>query len=245
MPVVTVPVLSSTIVSTLRVDSSTSGPLMRTPSCAARPVPTNRAVGVASPSAHGQAMIRTATAAVSAAVSGKPAASHVARVASATAMTSGTNTPATRSANRWTGALPDWAASISLAICASWVSSPTRVARTTRRPPALTVPPVTASPWPTSTGTGSPVSIEASTAEDPATTIPSVAIFSPGRTTNSSPIMSRSTGRRVSAPSRSTATSLAPNSSSARSAAPARRLERFSKYRPARTNRVTPAATSK
>ena len=65
-PVVTVPVLSSTIVSTVRVDSSTSGPLMRMPSWAPRPVPTSSAVGVASPRAHGQAMISTATAAVKA-----------------------------------------------------------------------------------------------------------------------------------------------------------------------------------
>ena len=65
-PVVTVPVLSSTIVSTLRVDSSTSGPLISRPSCAPRPVPTSSAVGVARPSAHGQAMISTATAAVKA-----------------------------------------------------------------------------------------------------------------------------------------------------------------------------------
>ncbi len=66
-PVVTVPVLSSTIVSTRRVCSSTSGPLIRMPSWAPRPVPTMSAVGVASPSAHGQAMISTATAAVNAA----------------------------------------------------------------------------------------------------------------------------------------------------------------------------------
>ncbi len=67
MPVVTVPVLSSTTVSMARVDSSTSGPLIRMPSWAPRPVPTISAVGVARPSAHGQAMISTATAAVNAA----------------------------------------------------------------------------------------------------------------------------------------------------------------------------------
>ena len=39
---------------------------MRMPSCAPRPVPTSSAVGVASPRAHGQAMISTATAAVKA-----------------------------------------------------------------------------------------------------------------------------------------------------------------------------------
>src|SRR5690625_6894777 len=52
LPVVTVPVLSSTIVSTLRVDSRVSGPLMRTPICAPRPVPTSSAVGVARPRAQ-------------------------------------------------------------------------------------------------------------------------------------------------------------------------------------------------
>ena len=60
------PVLSSTTVSTRRVDSSTSGPLISSPSWAPRPVPTISAVGVASPSAQGQAMISTATAAVNA-----------------------------------------------------------------------------------------------------------------------------------------------------------------------------------
>ena len=71
-PVVTVPVLSSTMVSTCRVDSSTCGPLIRIPSCAPRPVPTSNAVGVASPSAQGQAMINTATAAANAACASAP-----------------------------------------------------------------------------------------------------------------------------------------------------------------------------
>ena len=115
-------------------------------------------------------------------------------MATAITMTIGTKTPETWSASRCTSALPVWASSTSLAICASWVSEPTRVARTTSRPPALTVAPVTASPSPTSTGTDSPVSMEASTAEVPETTTPSVAIFSPGRTTNSSPTARSSTG---------------------------------------------------
>jgi hypothetical protein len=45
---------------------------MRMPSWAPRPVPTSSAVGVASPRAQGQAMIRTATAAVKAAVAEWP-----------------------------------------------------------------------------------------------------------------------------------------------------------------------------
>ena len=56
-------------------------------------------------------------------------------------MTIGTNTAETRSASRWTGALPAWACSTSRAIWASCVSAPIRVARTTSRPPSLTVAP--------------------------------------------------------------------------------------------------------
>ena len=144
-------------------------------------------------------------------------------------MTTGTNTAEIRSASRCTGALPTCAFFTRRATWASWVSAPIRVARTTRRPPALTHPPVTASPWPTSAGTSSPVSIEVSTAELPEVMTPSVAIFSPGRTTNSSPTASCSTGIRTSVPSRSTTTSLAPSDSSARSAAPARRFARASR----------------
>ena len=228
-PVVIVPVLSNTIVSTRRVDSSTSGPLIRIPSWAPRPVPTSSAVGVARPSAHGQAMISTATAAVNAVVAPSPAPIQNPNVPTARAMTRGTNTAETRSARRWTGALPFCASATSRPIWASWVSAPTRVARTTRRPPALTVAPLTASPGPTSTGTGSPVRSEASMAEVPSSTIPSVATFSPGRTTKRSPTSRRSTGMRCSTPSRSTVTSLAPSSNRARSAAPERRLARASK----------------
>src|SRR5699024_30237 len=187
------------MVSTLRVDSNTSGPLMSTPIWAPRPVPTNSAVGVARPRAQGQAMISTATVAVNAALTGKPAPSHAPSVATATAMATGTNTAETRSASRWISALPDWASSTILAICANCVSEPTRVALTTRRPPAFTVAPVTGSPAVTSTGTDSPVSIDASMAEVPEVITPSVAIFSPGRTTNSSPSDSSSIETRCSA----------------------------------------------
>ncbi len=244
-PVVTVPVLSRTTVSTRRVFSRTSGPLMRMPSWAPRPVPTIRAVGVARPSAHGQAMISTATAAVNASVALSVASSQAVRVPSAIRMTTGTKTAEIRSARRWAAALPFWASSTSRAIRASRVSAPTRVASTTSRPPAFTVAPVTVSPTATSTGTDSPVSIEASTAEAPSTTTPSVATFSPGRTTNRSPTVSAPIGTRTSVPSRRTATSLAPSSSRACSAAPARRLERASNQRPARMKAVTPAAASR
>ena len=67
---VTVPVLSSTTVSTAREDSSAWYPLMKIPSCAPRPHATISAAGVASPSAHGHAMIRTASAALNACSAG-------------------------------------------------------------------------------------------------------------------------------------------------------------------------------
>ena len=156
-PVVTVPVLSSTTVSTRRVDSSTSGPLIRMPSCAPRPVPTSSAVGVASPSAQGQAMISTATAVVIANAGLAPSSSQKASVAAARASTIGTKMADTRSARRCTGALPVCASLTRRPICASAVSAPTFVARTTRRPPTLTVPPATSSPGCFSTGIDSPV----------------------------------------------------------------------------------------
>ena len=104
------------------------------PSCAPRPVPTSSAVGVASPSAHGQAMMSTATAAENANVAASPRSSQNASVPSASAITTGTNTADTRSARRCTSALPLCASVTSRPIWASWVSAPTRVARTTRRP---------------------------------------------------------------------------------------------------------------
>ncbi len=119
--------------------------------------------------------------------------------------------------------------STSRAIWASAVSAPTRVARTTSRPEVLIVAPASAAPGATSTGTGSPVSIDPSTADVPATTIPSVAIFSPGRTTNRSPTASCSTGTSTSTPSRRTRACFAPSSSSALIAAPERRFARASK----------------
>ena len=230
-PVVTVPVLSSTIVSTRRVDSSTSGPLISSPSWAPRPVPTSSAVGVARPSAHGQAMISTDDGGAERTVARRRwRASHPTSVSSASPITIGTNTAEMRSARRCTGALPDWASSTRRAICASWVSAPTRVARTISRPWALIVAPVTSSPGATSTGTLSPVTSERSIADAPSTTTPSVATFSPGRTTNRSPTASSPIGTRRSLPSSSsTATSLAPRSSRARRASPARRLARASK----------------
>ena len=66
LPSVSVPVLSTTSVSTLRSVSIASAFRNSTPIVAPLPVATMIDIGVASPSAHGQAMISTATALTSA-----------------------------------------------------------------------------------------------------------------------------------------------------------------------------------
>ncbi len=66
LPSVSVPVLSTTSVSTFSMRSSASAFRISTPACAPRPTPTMIDIGVARPSAHGQAMMSTATAATSA-----------------------------------------------------------------------------------------------------------------------------------------------------------------------------------
>ena len=241
-PVVMVPVLSSTAVSTSRVASSTSPPLITMPSWAPRPVPTMIAVGVASPSAHGQAMISTATAAVNASSAAAPSSSHTASVPIATRMTTGTKMPEIRSARRCTGAFEPCASATSRAICASAVSLPTFVASTTSRPEVFTVAPNTVSPTLTSTGTGSPVSIDTSTADAPSTTRPSVAIFSPGRTTKRSPTASASIG--TSAPDSSRAV-FTPIERSACSASPERVRARASNHFPRSSSVMMTAAVSK
>ena len=229
-PSVTVPVLSSRIVVIRRVCSSTSGPLIRIPSWAPRPLPTMSAVGVASPRAHGQAMISTATAAVNAADASPVSASQPTSVASEIAITIGTKTAEIRSTSRWIGALPAWASATRRAICGErGVGADLRRLDDEATGDVLIVAPATEAPSPTSTGTGSPVSIDWSTAETPATTTPSVAIFSPGRTTKRSPTTSSSTGTSTSVPPRRTCASLAPSSSSARIASPERRRARASR----------------
>ena len=71
----------------------------------------------------------------------------------------------------------------------------------TKAPAPLTVPPVTRSPAPFSTGTGSPVTIDSSTALRPSRTAPSTGTRSPGRTRRRSPTPTRSSGTSSSRPS--------------------------------------------
>ena len=64
LPSVSVPVLSTTSVSTFSIRSSASAELISTPAPAPLPTPTMIDIGVARPSAQGQAMISTETAAI-------------------------------------------------------------------------------------------------------------------------------------------------------------------------------------
>ncbi len=97
LPSVSVPVLSTTSVSTFSIRSSASAFLISTPACAPRPTPTMIDIGVASPSAQGQAMISTLTAATRPNASPAPARTSPRRRTprSPTAITAGTNQPAT------------------------------------------------------------------------------------------------------------------------------------------------------
>ncbi len=61
-PSVTVPVLSSTTVSTFRICSKATASFIKICDSAPLPIPTIKAVGVASPKAHGQAITKTDTA---------------------------------------------------------------------------------------------------------------------------------------------------------------------------------------
>ena len=97
LPSVSVPVLSTTSVSTFSMRSSASAFLISTPACAPRPTPTMIDIGVARPSAQGQAMMSTLTAATrpNAMRGSGPNQAQAPKASSATAITAGTNQPAT------------------------------------------------------------------------------------------------------------------------------------------------------
>ncbi len=203
-PLVSVPVLSKITLSIPPATSSASALRMRTPISAPRPVPTSSDVGVASPSAQGQAMMSTETAAMTAYVGFGPTRIHTTNVAAAIAITMGTKIPATRSASRWIGAFVACASCTSRMIWASTVSDPTRDARRRNAPLRFTVPPTTKSPGLLSTGMLSPVTMLSSTADSPSITSPSTGTLSPGRTDTRSPTTTSSTGTSVSPPSLTT-----------------------------------------
>ena len=163
-------------------------------------------IGVAKPSAQGQAMISTATALrrPNPIAGDGPNSDHATKASTATKTTAGTNQPDTVSASFWIGARERCASATIWTICASKVSLPTRSARITKLPVVLTVAPVTLSPGDFSAGTGSPVIIDSSMLLCPSITTPSTGTFSPGRTRSRLPGTTASSGMSSSAPSSST-----------------------------------------
>ena len=247
-PSVSVPVLSTTRVSAFSSLSRAEALRIRTPAAAPRPVATMIEMGVASPRAHGQAMIRTATAATTACArrGSGPATSQARKAAAATAITAGTNHDDTTSASLWIGARLRCASLTIRTIWARSVSAPTRSARITRLPVPLTVPPISRSPGPFSAGIGSPVIIDSSTALRPSRMMPSTGAFSPGRTRSRSPGCTFSRGMSSSVPSscrRRAVRGCSPRS--ARMAPPVRRRARNSRTCPRSTRTVITAAVSK
>ena len=110
LPSVRVPVLSTTRVLTFSIRSSASAFLMSTPRPAPRPTPTMIETGVASPSAQGQAMMRTATATIRACASrgSGPTVAQMTNAATATSDDGGHEPggdPVGRPLDRCTGAL--------------------------------------------------------------------------------------------------------------------------------------------
>ncbi|CAM7091076.1 Uncharacterised protein [Escherichia coli] len=105
-PSVSVPVLSTTSVSTFSRRSRASAFLINTPAWAPLPTPTIIDIGVASPSAQGQAIIRTDTAAIRpcAILGSGPQTDQITKATTAISITRGTNQPETLSAILWMGA---------------------------------------------------------------------------------------------------------------------------------------------
>ena len=162
-PEVRVPVLSKATVLTACARSSASASLIRMPCCAATPVPTIIAVGVARPSAHGQAITNTATALSIASCQSPLHTPQPSKVRNAITITTGTNTALTLSTRRWIGAFFACADSTRRTMRASTDSAPIAVVRTCSRPSPLTAPPVTWSPGILATGKLSPLIKDSST----------------------------------------------------------------------------------
>ena len=150
-------------------------------------------MGVASPSAQGQAMMRTDTAATSPKEKrgSGPQIAQAMKARRATPITAGTNQPETWSASRWIGARLRCASATSWTICDSMVSRPTLRASITSAPDWFMVPPMADAPTSLVTGMDSPVTIDSSTALRPSSTAPSTGTFSPGRTRRRSPTSRR------------------------------------------------------
>lgn len=149
------------------------------PCSAPLPVPTIMATGVASPNAQGQEITSTEMAQDRANSKVCPSSSQTTAVSSAMQITTGTNTPAMRSAILAMGALVADASSTSRIIWAKVVSLPTLDAVKRMKPPLLMVAAITVSPGSFSTGMLSPVMADWSTLVLPWVICPSTGMLLP------------------------------------------------------------------
>ena len=157
---------------------------------APRPTPTMIDIGVARPSAQGQAMMSTETAATTAYATGAARAPErqATKARTATPMTAGTNQAATLSASRWMGARLRCASATIWTIWASMVSRPTFSARMTKAAGLVDRAAdhlVARRSW--RRASDSPVTRDSSTLLLPSTISPSTGTLSPGRTRSRSP----------------------------------------------------------
>ena len=172
------PVLSTTSTSTFSNASIASAVFTSTPAFAPLPTATMMLIGVAKPSAHGQAMMSTLTAVMTASTGDTNSQITSARIA--TRITAGTNQSETVSTSFWIGTRDRWAWPTISTIFDSVVSRPVAATVMVKLPVVLSVPPVTASPGCLATGTGSPVIIDSSTRLSPLATSPSSGTLPPG-----------------------------------------------------------------
>ena len=248
---VIVPVLSTITVSTLCNFSSVAASLIKIPSRAPLPTPTIIAVGVASPSAQGQAITKMPTketrpnerACENPSELGLKR-SHIPKVKKAITSTIGTKILEILSARAWIGARLPCASSTILIICANNVSEPTLVALNVNEPVVLIVAATTASPTFFCAGIGSPVTIDSSIKETPSVITPSTGILAPGFTIIRSPCFTSSTYISTSFPPRITRAVFACKFNSFSMASPVFNFERASKYFPSAIKVITIIVTS-
>ena len=212
VPLVTVPVLSSTTILHLPQTSSADAVLKSIPRRAPTPLPTIIATGVARPNAHGQLITSTDIARAIAKPNVSPTINHTINVITAITNTTGTNTADTLSATRAIGAFVAEASLTIFTILARVLSSPTAVARHTSLLVLFIVPLDTRLPITLSDGMLSPVRADSSTTLLPSSTTPSTAKLSPGSTMKISSFKTSSAFTVISLPSFTSVTVFGANS---------------------------------
>ena len=237
--------MSSITAFTLPAVSSASPLFTNMPSSAPRPAATIIAVGVARPSAHGQAITSTDMNTLTASAKSRANTSHSMNANIATPPTAGTKYAATASAMRAMGAFDPCASSTICTMRPSAVSAPTPVAVNSTAPSPFMVPAYTLSPTSLSTGMLSPVSMASFTLVRPDTMVPSTLTRSPGLSTTVSPIITSLALSSTSTPLRITRAVSGARLISFFIASPVRPLDSVSRYLPNCISTIIMPADSK